>query len=117
MRFLADENISNSLIKAIKNLGHDIKDIKEYKKNLSDLEIVKIAYKEDRIILTHDKDFANLKNYPLVSHKGVILLRFSDQSPINVTEIFIKLLNSSIKDKFKNSLVIINEEEVRIINE
>ena len=115
IKFLTDENISASLVKAIRKNGYDVKDIKEEKLfGTKDNEILKIANKENRIVLTHDKDFANLLNSPLTSHKGVILLRFVNQSPKNVINHFIPLLNSELKDKFKNKLVIISEDFVKI---
>ena len=114
-KFLTDENIASSLIKEIRRKGYDVKDIKEEKLfGASDDEILKMANKENRIILTHDKDFANLLNFPLTSHKGVILLRFFDQSPNNTVNHFIPLLDSKIKNKFKNKLVIVSENSVKI---
>jgi predicted nuclease of predicted toxin-antitoxin system len=115
IKFLTDENIATSLVKAIRKKGCDVKDIKEEKLfGIEDNEIIKIANKENRIILTHDKDFANLLNFPLTSHKGVILLRFVNQSPSNSINHFIPLLDSKLRDKFKNRLTIISEDFVKI---
>lgn len=115
IKFLTDENISPSLIKAIRRKGYDVKDIKELKRfGISDNDVLNIANKEDRIILTHDKDFANLLNFPLTSHRGVILLRFVDQSPNNVIKHFMPVLDSKLKNKFKNSLVIITEYFIKL---
>ena len=115
IKFLTDENIAVSLVKAIRKKGYDVKDVKEERLfGTEDNEIINIANKENRIILTHDKDFANLLNFPLTSHKGVILLRFANQSPNNVINHFIALLDSKLKDKFKNRLAIISEDFVKI---
>ena len=83
IRFLSDENISPSLVKAIRKKDFDVKDIKEEKKfGIGDDEVLKIANNENRIVISHDKDFANLINNRFLPHKGVILLRFIDQSPV-----------------------------------
>ena len=92
IKFLADENISSSLVKDIRKKNFDIKDIKEENLfGISDDAIVEIANNEDRIILTHDKDFVNVINYSKKQSKGVILLRFKDQSPKNIIKHFIPI--------------------------
>ena len=80
----------------------------------SDGDVLKMANNENRIVISHDKDFANLINNRLLPHKGVILLRFINQSPDNVVKHFIPLLDSKIKARFKNNLVVISEEFVKI---
>ena len=115
LRFLTDENIAKSLVKALRNKGHDVKDIKEEKLfGTPDKEIVNISVKEDRIILTHDKDFANISDFPMQSHNGIVLIRYKDQSPDNVIAKFIPLLDTKLKNKFKKSLVIIKEDFIKI---
>src|SRR3989338_5162939 len=115
IKFLSDENIAPTLIKAIRKKGFNVKDIKEENMfGASDDEILKMANKEGRVVISHDKDFANLINNRLLTHKGVILLRFINQSPDNVVKHFIPLLDSKIKARFKNNLVVISEGFVKI---
>ena len=115
IRFLADENIATSLVKSLRKNGFDVKDIKEEKLyGIADKEALEIAKKEDRIVITRDKDFANLLNFPLQHHKGVILLRFSNQAPNNAIKKLIPILKSKVKYKLMNSLVIIGDEFIKI---
>jgi predicted nuclease of predicted toxin-antitoxin system len=115
IKFISDENISPALIKAIRKRGFNVKDIKEDGMfGTSDDEILKVANKENRIVISHDKDFANLINNRQLPHKGVILLRFIDQSPNNAIKHFIPLLDSKTKDRFKNNLVVVSEGFVKI---
>ena len=116
LKFLTDENISPSLIKTLRNKKYDVKDIKEERLfGTSDTEILKLAYKENRVVITHDKDFANLLNYSLIKHKGVILLRFLNQSPENVMKSFVPILGQIKGSKIRNALVIVSEDYVKII--
>ncbi len=102
MRFLADENIPLSLIKAVRRKGYSIKDIKEEKLlGLKDSKVLEISRKEHRVIITFDKDFAA---FPIKNHAGVVLLRYKNKSAVNVTPLFCYLLDSPIKEKFENSL-------------
>ena len=116
LKFLTDENISTLLLMSLRNKNYDIKDIKEEKLfGISDKEIIELAFKENRVVITHDKDFANLLNYSQIKHKGVILLRFLNQSPKNVINSFMPLLEQLKENKIRNSLIIISEDYIRII--
>ncbi|MDO8428782.1 MAG: DUF5615 family PIN-like protein [Candidatus Diapherotrites archaeon] len=116
MLFLADENVSMRLVKALRTAGHTVKDIKEEKLfGISDLRILELAVAEKRIILTHDKDFLNLSRQKLVKHSGIIVLRFSNQKSANVTAKFLSILELHSSEKFKNSLVIISDMHMEII--
>ena len=87
-RFLADENISKSFIQFLRKTGHDVKDIKEEKLfGLPDGEIIKIASKEDRVILTHDKEFGGILLNPSKFGR-IIFIRYSDQLPKNIISKF-----------------------------
>lgn len=116
LRFLADENISSSLVRVLRKNDYDVKDIKEEKLfGIEDKEVLELAFKENRTVITHDKDFANLLNYSPIKHKGVILLRFSNQSPKNVIGRFIPILKKTNINKITNSLVIVGDNYVKII--
>ena len=116
LKFLTDENVSTSLVMALRKNGFDTKDIKEQKLfGASDKEILKMAFRENRVVITHDKDFANLLNYSSMPNKGVIWLRFKNQSPSNVIHLFIPWLDELKESKIKNSLVIIADDYIKII--
>lgn len=114
MKFLTDENIAASVIQALKKEGFDIKDIKEQSlQGTTDKKIIQLADKENRIIITHDKDFSYLFSTP-TKNKGIILLRLINQKPDNVTKILLQLLNSHLKDKLTNNLTVVTETKATI---
>lgn len=116
LKFLTDENVSSSLIKAVRDEGYNVKDIKEERLfGISDKEVLTLAFKENRVVITNDKDFANLLKYSSVKHKGVILLQFKNQSQINVINLFVPTLMSLEGEKVEKSLVIITEDYIRFI--
>ena len=62
------------MISLFKKYGHDILDIKKHKKGrLSDFEIVKLANKQGRVIITLDKDFLILLQNSKISFKLVYM--------------------------------------------
>lgn len=61
MRILADENLPYELILSLRKSGHDIS---ETPFGLPDNEIIQLAKRQKRILLTQDKHFANLLIIP-----------------------------------------------------
>ena len=115
MKFLTDENIDIRVFNGLKKAGFEIKDIKkESKSGISDKEILDLAMKEKRILITHDKDFENHPYFQKIKHAGVILLRFKNQSYHNVLENLLRTLNSKAADKLDENLTIITEDEIII---
>lgn len=71
LRFLADENIFPSSLQLIRTKGHDVLDIKEANFNgITDAEVIQLARKEDRILLTLDMHFTNIFLFPPFSNPG-----------------------------------------------
>ncbi|MBI2056832.1 DUF5615 family PIN-like protein [Candidatus Pacearchaeota archaeon] len=80
MKFLADENIASSVVQELRNQGFDVKDVKEGDlRGATDRTLIRIADKEERIIITHDKNFGNVLIQPTIKHKGIIMVRCQNQ--------------------------------------
>lgn len=74
MKFLADEDIAQLLIKIFREAGHDVLDTKEKDlRGFTDTSLIKLANTEKRIILTHDKDFLELERTSKVPFKFILL--------------------------------------------
>ncbi len=85
MRFLADENFPGLAVAALRSAGHDVLWICEASPGSSDQEVLQIAGKERRILLTFDKDFGELAfRIGLSMSSGVILFRLSMPSASHV---------------------------------
>ncbi|MEW5920437.1 MAG: DUF5615 family PIN-like protein [Bacillota bacterium] len=60
MKFLANENIPLKSIEVLRKKGFDVKSVSELFPGISDKEVLTFAKKEQRIILTFDKDYGYL---------------------------------------------------------
>ena len=60
MKFLADECCDTGLVASLRKDGHDVLYAIEKKAGAIDDEILSDAYKEERILITEDKDFGEL---------------------------------------------------------
>jgi predicted nuclease of predicted toxin-antitoxin system len=76
MRFLLDQNFDRRFAAILRDLGHDVTVVSiDYPHGIPDHEVVAIAQREGRILLTHDTDFGELILREGLPHAGVILYR------------------------------------------
>ena len=74
MRFLANENVTATVIRELRQRGHDVLSAKESMRSHKDEVILARAQAEERIVVTHDKDFGELAfRSQLPASCGVIL--------------------------------------------
>lgn len=112
MRFLTDENVSGSVVWALRRAGHNVLDVKEkgwY--SISDNKIVERARKEKRVVVTHDKDFMSQNKVPTV------LLRFINQKPSNVISFLLEFVQSPLSSRLKKPIkIILTEKTIELYN-
>jgi len=76
MRFLADENFPKAAVDALARAGHDVVWIGTIASGTPDAEVFRWAARENRIILTFDKDFGEIaRGGGLPADCGVVLFR------------------------------------------
>jgi predicted nuclease of predicted toxin-antitoxin system len=78
MRIIANENVMATVVGELRNRGHDVFWVKESMPKSADDAILARAQSEQRLVLTHDKDFGELAfRYGLPAECGVFLIRLS----------------------------------------
>jgi predicted nuclease of predicted toxin-antitoxin system len=76
VRFLLDESADWRIVPYLEDQGHDVTGIvHHYPASLPDTDVLSIAYREKRTLITHDRDFGELVFVERQPHAGVILLR------------------------------------------
>jgi predicted nuclease of predicted toxin-antitoxin system len=76
MRFLADEGCDFAVVYALRASGHDVLAVSEVNPRAEDSEVIRLAVREKRILLTEDKDFGQLVYSHGQKTLGIIFLRF-----------------------------------------
>lgn len=77
VKFLLDQSSDARLLAFLTQLGHDVRRIgREYPPGLRDREVLAIAHREGRILITDDRDFGELVFRLGQPHSGVVHLRF-----------------------------------------
>jgi predicted nuclease of predicted toxin-antitoxin system len=85
LRFLADENVPHAVVTALRSRGIDVAEVRKAHLGASDREVLALAARESRILLTFDKDFGFLAKFgqePLPA--GVVLFRFPLAKPAEI---------------------------------
>lgn len=79
MKFLIDEGTGAIVTKYLKSSGYDSVYIGEKFSGKDDRFILDKAVRENRIVITMDKDFGDLVFFHDLPHKGIVLLRLRDE--------------------------------------
>ncbi len=113
LKFLADENIPLDIVGILKKDGINIISITEVGLGLEDEAILKLANKEDMVIITFDKDFGELVFKARKKSKGIILLQLHPQTISYVVSILRNVLTLNIN--FSKSFLVVETGRVRVI--
>ncbi len=96
MRLLANENVPLGSVQLLRAAGHDVVAIIENTPGATDTEVLAQAAREDRVILTFDRDYGELvylRRLPIPS--GVLYLRFDPITPQEPGERLLALITTT----------------------
>jgi len=78
MRILLDSCVWGGALEALRQAGHDVIWCGEWDRDPGDSEILSIAYRKQRVLVTLDKDFGELALVHGAPHAGIVrLVNFS----------------------------------------
>lgn len=113
MRIIANENVSGSVIGALRGRGHDVLSVKESMRGESDQEILARAQSEKRVVVTGDKDFGELAfRFGLPTDAGVVLLRLSGTDRDADNERILEALES--RSGWEGRFSVIEQNRIRV---
>jgi predicted nuclease of predicted toxin-antitoxin system len=77
MKFLADAHVSVEMVAMIRDLGHDCEDAAAIPPRMPDVDVLRKAAADGRVVLTADKDFGELVFVHQIDCPGVVLTRIA----------------------------------------
>jgi predicted nuclease of predicted toxin-antitoxin system len=113
MRFLADESCDFAIVRALRSSGHDVVAVSDIAPRAEDPDVIDLAVRQSRILLTEDKDFGQLVYAHGTESIGVIFLRF----PTRVRKQIARDLTNVVEkegDKLIGSFVVVQPGRIRI---
>jgi predicted nuclease of predicted toxin-antitoxin system len=112
MRLIVDECVGPAVASWLTQLGHEVLSIFDSSRGMDDDEILDLAVKENWIIVTSDKDFGEKIFRDRRVHRGVVLLRLTDERSASKIATLQKLLEGHA-DKLVDQFVVASEKQVR----
>jgi predicted nuclease of predicted toxin-antitoxin system len=112
-RWIANENVSSTVIRALRARGHDVLSVKESLPGTADPDILARAQADERVVLTHDKDFGELAfRFGLPAGSGVVLLRLSGTDAEGDNRRVLEVLESGVD--WTGHFAVVTDDRVRI---
>mgnify|MGYP000937861191 FL=1 len=112
-RFLANENIPFDAVRALREKGYDVLWTREDSPGSTDIEVLEAAQKQDRVLITFDKDFGELafrSKHPAAS--GIILFRMPMNSPAEAARFLSEAIRS--RDDWEGHFSVVETHRVRM---
>jgi len=114
-KFLADENIPSVIADFLRNKGFDVKEVCELETpGASDAEIIELARRENRALVTFDKHFADILLYPPHGHHGVLRLRFHPPLLSEIIRALEHFLQAFDLTTIKGTLIVLERDGFRV---
>jgi len=113
MRFLADESCDFAVVRALRAAGFNVLCISEGSPRAEDAEVIRLAVRENRILLTEDKDFGRLVYSYGQETLGVIFLRFPTFARRRISRDVVNLVKQQ-GEKLAGSFVTVQPGRIRM---
>lgn len=112
-KLLLDENIGQSVAKLLTNNDYDVKNVADVGFGMRDADILALALREKRVLITLDKDFGQMIYQSRAEHRGVILVRLQNESSPNIKFVLLNFLNSYDGDVV-GKFIVLTEDKIRV---
>jgi len=113
--FLADECVFFNSIKLVRDMGFEVTTIAELGlSGIDDREVISKAQKVNAVLITNDKGFSDIYEYPPEDYKGIVVLKMKPHLEYvqQVNETFRFLLEE--EREFRGKLFIVDNKKYRV---
>jgi predicted nuclease of predicted toxin-antitoxin system len=113
LQFLADESCDFAVVRALRSAGYDVVAVSDMAPRAEDTDVINLAVRESRILLTEDKDFGQLVYAHGMETIGVIFLRFPSHARKQIAKDVTRMVKKE-GDKLIGSFVVVQPGRIRI---
>ncbi len=107
MKIFVDENIPVLTVQTLRNLGHEVLDIRGTSdEGMQDEVLWQKIQKEKRLIITTDKGFSQYRNQ---SHFGILIIRLKQPNRSKIHQRVIHALNQFDEKDWRGLLVLMRD--------
>jgi predicted nuclease of predicted toxin-antitoxin system len=106
VRFLVDESCDFAVVRSLRSAGYDVVAVTESFPSAPDIEVLRVAAEEDRILITEDSDFGEWVFAHRERMKGVLFIRFPGNALSGLGETVVLLIEKHGMDLVGNFTVL-----------
>lgn len=115
MKFKIDENLPAEVAEILARAGHDARTVfDEELTGQGDKTIAQVCQAEQRVLLSLDLDFADIRAYPPRDYVGIITVRSKRQDKRSVLELVEGVIKALEREPLVQKLWIVDEQRIRI---
>src|SRR4030067_3825914 len=115
MQFKIDENLPIEIAELLTNAGYNAKTVNDQRlRGGKDPVLIDACKSENRVLVTLDTDFSDIRAYPPQEFSGIIVLRVGSQSKTHIIGVFNRILSLIDSEPLKEHLWIVEESRIRI---
>ena len=115
MRFKIDENLPVEVCDLLQVAGHDAATVREEQLGgRPDPEIAAVCKFEEKVLITLDTDFANIRFYPPEEFCGIIVIRAEDQAKPTILEFLPRIISALKLEDIEHKLWIVESKHIRV---
>ncbi|HEX9385701.1 MAG TPA: DUF5615 family PIN-like protein [Anaerolineales bacterium] len=115
MRFKIDENLPVEAAHILQQAEHNVETVHSKEINgINDLRLSELCQKENRILVTLDIGFADIRAYPPSDFPGLVVIRSKRQERPSILAIIQKLIVMFKEEDVMGKLWIVEENRIRI---
>lgn len=113
MKIVADESLDFNIVQALRDVGFDVWAVVEQDPSIKDLQVLHIAFEQNALLLTEDKDFGELVVRLQLPHHGILLIRLGGFDPAIKIPLVLNALQNHLPEIASN-FAVLNEIRLRI---
>ena len=115
MRVKLDENLPLQLRRLFTESGHDAATVLDQGiGGATDADIASVCLAEERVLVTQDIDFADIRAYPPGTHPGLVVFRLTSQTRDALLAVGARLIEMLSISSPRGQLWIVEDSRVRI---
>jgi predicted nuclease of predicted toxin-antitoxin system len=111
-QIVADESVDYSVVTELRNNGYNVYAVAEQLPSISDNEVLSVAFQNNALLITEDKDFGELVYRLQLPHKGILLVRMINHSSSEKARSVSAAL-MQYGDELLNSFTVLDGKKIR----
>ena len=115
MKIKLDENLPDRLVAVLTGLGHDVDTVRaEQLTGRSDPDVWSAAQAAQRVLITQDLDFSDVRRYTPGTHAGLLLVRLTRPGRKALFDRVSTVFQTEKVEDWTGCLVVATEQKIRI---